>query len=165
MNNPKTEGLKQHIPYLKICGNDKVLTSYWNNLHHNAYMQECIDKIAEYFDTAHLTIDIIQCNNNCSMRKVKSFHFYDSFKSCGVCFDNPNTKKVLMKINSNFVMEFEYVLEITHEDESVSMMYGKYWQIHESTTSDAFCNDYYASMDSIKVTCCCIVLLCYFSVR
>ena len=44
-------------------------------------MQECIDEIAEYVDIADLTLGIIQCDNNRSMRKVKSFYFYDSFKS------------------------------------------------------------------------------------
>ena len=52
---------------------------------------------------------------------------------------NNDEMKVLVRMTSNHVMEFTDIIEVTHDDASVCMMYGKYWPIYESTSSDDFC--------------------------
>ena len=68
-----------------------------------------------------------------------------------VSFDKSEQEKVLVKIDNKYMMKFKDVFQITHEDESVAMMYDKHWKINEAKDSDAFVNDYYSSMDCINV--------------
>ena len=139
------------IKVIKRYAEKNVSARYWRNLIYNCQFNFFLQKIQTYFDDGVVDFRLLQTSDRWNMRKVLSFRFYDSYKSFAMNFNN-DEMKVLVRMKSNHVMEFKDIIEVTHDDASVCMMYGKYWPIYESTSSDDFCNDYHKSMDYIKLS-------------
>ena len=128
----------------------KVASDYWTNLYTHVSFADFLTSIADYFQLPAVTLETVQTSDCWSMRKVKGFKFYNTFKSFAVSISD-ETARVLVRMKTQHIMEFKDIIEVKYNDEAVTLMHGKYWSINKSKTPDKFCNDFYASMDYVNI--------------
>ena len=136
------------IRITQLHSSHSIKPEFWRKIFKNYTDAQFLNRLKQYFEIDSLTFENVVSGPEWKIRKVRSFHFTDSFKSFQSSFDDTN-KRILVKINDTHIMESNILLQITFYQDTVSLMYGTYWPIHVNDSNVEWCNDRHSSMDFI----------------
>lgn len=133
------------------CYSDQTLPrNYWNNVLLDESLQKLNQILRLAFHDPTFEIDQSDYTSQCSFKRIKCMHFQSGNCSFAVNFsqvDRDQHAKCLVKINRNYVMEFNTAVRVKYMNLApVLLCKGTYWESFDGLDDSTWINNGFGSL-------------------